>query len=235
MQMGAVITLSESEIPQIYLKIQGAYEEHLEELGVKIPKLYRDRDEKEFTIDAIVLCALAKYQGKAVPKSTLTKIVRSFHPETNDVQQARHLGRQKGWNIASGKRGDTRADLASDEYCLLNLTEPYPEFNGIDGPRSARGGKDFEDLKSKFDFRCATCGSLEGDANFLNSAIETKLQPGHMDPNLALSLENMIPQCEECNRAYIDKFIFDGNGRVSDINIKSHLWKKKYKEINSSS
>jgi len=52
-----------------------------------------------------------------------------------------------------------------------------------------------------------------------------------MDPNFALSLENMIPQCEECNRAYLDKFIFDGNGRVSDINIKSYIWHKKYKEV----
>jgi hypothetical protein len=163
------ITLSESELPQIYIRIESAYELHLKKFGVKLPKLYRKADEKEFTIDAIVLCALAKYEGKDVPKSNLTKIVRKFYPETNDVQQARHLGRQKGWNIASGRRGDMRADLATDEYCLLNLTEPYPEFNGIDGPRSARGGKDFEDLKSKFDFRCATCGSLEGEANFLNS------------------------------------------------------------------
>ena len=225
------ITLSESELPQIYIRIESAYELHLKKFGVKLPKLYRTADEKEFTIDAIVLCALAKYEGKDIPKSNLTKIVRNFYPETNDVQQARHLGRQNGWNIASERRGDTRAALASNSYRLVNLTEPYPEFNGIDGPRSARGGKDFEDLKSKFDFRCATCGSLEGEANFLNSAIVTKLQPGHMDPNFALSLENMIPQCEECNRAYLDKFIFDGNGRVSDINIKSYIWHKKYKEV----
>ena len=224
-------TLTKSEMPQIYKRVQKAYEEHLEKVGVKLPKLYRDQNQQEFTIDAIVLCALAKYEGEGIPKSSLTKIVRVFYPETNDVQQARHLGRQKGWNIASGRRGDTRAVLAVDEYCLVNLTEPYPDFNGIDGPRSARGGQDFEDLKTKFDSRCATCGSLEGEPNFLNSAITTVLQPGHMNPNFALSMENMIPQCGECNRAYIDKFIFDGNGRVSDINLKSHFWKNKYKEI----
>ena len=225
------ITLSKKEIPKIYERVQSQHEAHLEKLGVKLPKLYKTKDEKEFNIDAIVLCALAKYQGRGVSKSTLTKIVRVFYPETNDVQQARHLGRQQGWNIASARRGDSRVTLAAGEYCLVNLIEPYPEFNGINGPRSARGGDNFEELKSKFDSRCATCGSLEGDANFLNSAIKTKLQPGHMDPNFPLSIENMIPQCAECNRAYIDKFIFDGNGRVSDINIKSHFWKSKYKEI----
>lgn len=223
--------LTSSEIPALYKKLEKSHQENLEKLGVKLPKLYRDENQGSFTIDAIVLCALAKYEGKGVPKSALTKIVRVFYPETNDVQQARHLGRQKGWNIASGRRGDIRVNIAADEYCLVNATEPYPDFNGIDGPRSARGGKDFEELKEKFSNRCATCGSTEGEPNFLNSAIVTKLQPGHMNPNFALSMENMIPQCEECNRAYIDKFIFDGNGRVADINIANHMWKRKYKEI----
>lgn len=229
--MNREFTLSASDLKKNYLRVVSAYESSLKQFGVKLPKLYRDQDLAEFTIDSIVLCTLVKYQGEGVPKSALTQIVRHFYPDTNDVQQARHLGRQKGWNIASGRRGDTRAGLGADEYCLVNLTEPYPEFNGINGPRSARGGANFEELKSRFDFRCATCGSLEGSSNFLNSAIRTVLQPGHMNPNFSLSLDNMIPQCQECNRAYIDKFIFDGNGRVSDINIKSHFWKKKYKEL----
>ena len=61
------ITLSESELPQIYIRIESAYELHLKKFGVKLPKLYRTADEKEFTIDAIVLCALAKYEGKDIP------------------------------------------------------------------------------------------------------------------------------------------------------------------------
>ena len=169
--------------------------------------------------------------GKGVSKDELTSVVRVYFPNTNDVQQARHLGKQKGWWIASGHRGDTGVQIANNEYCLVNVTETYPGFHGTNGPRSARGGADFNELKEKFENRCATCGSTEGEPNFLNKNVITKLEESHMNPILPLSLENMIPQCQECNGAYLDKFIFDGNGRVSDININNHLWRRKYRAV----
>ena len=43
---------------------------------------------------------------KEVSKQELTDFIRQFYPETNDVQQARHLSKQKGYNIISGTRGD---------------------------------------------------------------------------------------------------------------------------------
>lgn len=223
--------LHEYELDGLYSEIELLHSEHLERYGINLPKL---RHGGNFTVRGIVLCFLFKYAGIPVSKSTLTEIVRQWHPDINDVQEARHLARQKGFNILSGTRGDiwnTGISLKKSEYCLVNLTEPYPGFSGKTGHRSARGGKTFEAIKENYNNRCATCGSLEGERNFLNDSITTELQEAHMNPNLRLTEENTIPQCSECNRAYRDWFIFDGNGRVTNINIKSPRWRKIYKLI----
>ena len=220
-------TITREELPAIFKKIKANHTKYLNRYGVGLPSLMMSG---KFTKNAIVLGLLAKYEGQAVSKTDITNAVREQFPNTNDSQQARHLGRQNGWYIISGTRGDKSGaiDLKAHEYCLVSLTEPYPGFLGAGGHRSARGGENFAELKAKFNFRCATCGSKEGEENFLNSSVVTKLQEAHMDPNGALDMQNMIPQCSECNRAYRDWFIFDGQGRVRDINYRSSRWRLKY-------
>ena len=225
-----------AEIQALYRQVAKLHQDHLSIQGVKLPRL---ENKGEFTKDALVLCHLFKEIGKPVSKSQLTDTVRYWYPETNDVQQARHLGRQKGFFIISGQRGDAQAKipevsnirLTKTDYCLVTMTKSYPGFSGISGHRSTRGGASFGELVKNYGYRCVTCGSLEGEGNLLNPLVTTKLQEGHMDPNKPLTESNTIPQCSECNRAYRDWFIFDGNGRVTDINIYSTRWAKKYKVI----
>jgi hypothetical protein len=225
--------LTPSELPALYREIQKLHSAHLAKLGIRLPSLRRGAS---FTKDAIVLCALFKYRGQPVSKAALTNIVRSFDASVNDVQQARHLARQKGFYIVSGTRGDTSVTLESgaalrltaNDYCLVTLEKPYPGYAGMDGHRSARGGANFQEIKRNYGNRCATCGSEEGKPNFLNAGCVTTLQAGHMDPTKPLDEANTIPQCSECNRAYRDWFIFDGNGRVTDINMASARWQRKY-------
>ena len=45
----------------------------------------------------------------------------------------------------------------------------------------------------------------------------TKLQKGHMNPNKPLEEGNIIPQCETCNRADRNYWIYDEKGRVVQI------------------
>ena len=230
------MAINNSEIASLYKCIEKMHELHLSQSGVKLPKL---KSGKNFTKSALVLCYLFKNMGHSVSKSELTDFVRKFFPGTNDVQQARHLARQNGFYIISGTRGDmsktipslSKTDIKKDDYCLVSLKEPYPGYSGIDGHRSSRGGKTLDNLIENYNYRCATCGSKQGEGNLLNPLVKTQLQKGHMNPNLPLSETNTIPQCSECNRAYRDWFIFDGNGRVIDINIKSSRWKKKYKLV----
>jgi len=65
---------------------------------------------------------------------------------------------------------------------------------------------------------CATCGAEEGKASPRYGDAEIKLQKGHHDPaGPGDDIENNIPQCQYCNRAYINDFVFDGKGRVHSI------------------
>jgi hypothetical protein len=172
------------------------------------------------TKDAIVLAFLFKNLGKPVTKSELTSAVRFFYPEVNDVQQGRHLAAQRGFWIESGTRGDSGQSLRPNEYMLVTLEETYPGWR--DHRREMPD--DFETLKTLYGNRCATCGSSEGETNFINASARTVLQQGHMDPRLGLVAGNVIPQCQICNRAYRDWFIFYPNGRVRTINPSSPRW-----------
>jgi hypothetical protein len=44
-----------------------------------------------------------------------------------------------------------------------------------------------------------------------------KLQKGHLDPEKSIKRDNIIPQCQYCNRAYLDDFVFDKKGRVRAV------------------
>jgi hypothetical protein len=226
-------TFSMEDFSKFYEIVTEAHKEYLGPLGVKLPKPL-DAAGKP-TKNALVLAILTKYINKEVSKLDLTRLVRIFHPQTTDVQQGRHLARQSGWNIVSGRRHDSGFEVSNDAYMLISLSTTYPTFRGSDGHRAGRTGLDFDSLKTSYGNRCATCGSLEGQPSFLNPGIPTILQEGHMDPTKPLDSGNTIPQCDECNRAYQDRYIFDGQGRVSDINITSFFWQKKYRKIGDKS
>jgi predicted restriction endonuclease len=133
------------------------------------------------------------------------------------VQQARHLGAQKGWYILSGGRRDINEEkIPRGSYKLVTLEKPYPGFN-LDRRRTNFDKKDFEKLKKEYNYRCATCGSKEGEPHYHWPNTITTLQPGHMDPNKPLELGNIIPQCAKCNRPDRNRWIYDNKGRVISI------------------
>ncbi len=85
----------------------------------------------------------------------------------------------------------------------------------------------WENIKEAYDCRCATCGSKEGEPNFKDRTVITKLEKGHMDPSKQLTDINCIPQCTICNKAFRDWWIFDSTGRVIEKNYESARWSKK--------
>lgn len=44
--------------------------------------------------------------------------------------------------------------------------------------------------------------------------VRTELMAAHMDPRKPLKSGNIIPQCEMCNRAYRNYWVFDNTGRL---------------------
>lgn len=195
----------------IYRTVSEFHERYLKELGVKLPRL-RDA-QNNFTKDALVLVYLAyDYPNtRMVSKEELTKFVRSYYPNTNDVQQARHLGAQAGWWIVAGGRDNIVLEVKRGCYQLYTLEQPYPGFSK--GHRIAETG-DWKTIKAQYNFRCATCGSQEGKPHLHWPATRTFLQKAHMDPGKPLVAGNILPQCQKCNRADRNRWIYDAKGRV---------------------
>ena len=192
-----------------------------------------------FTKDALVLVYLAQNypDTKLVTKNELTQFIRRFDNNVNDVQQARHLSMQKGWNISAGGRDNVYVHF-SGEYKLISLETSYPHFKG----HRINVSNDWENVKHQYGNRCATCGSKEGERNFHYPNTITKLQKAHIDSSKPLDAGNLFPQCQKCNIAYRDFWVFDERGRVRalakaelikgwDKEIKSKMYKILYKEF----
>ena len=200
-----------NDIEILYKLISQFYTKYLEPYGVKLPKLYDKNG--HFTKDALVLCYLARGypETKIVSKEELTKYIRTYYPDTNDVQQARHLGAQQGWWIVAGGRDNIVLNIKRGEYQLYTLEQPYPNFKK--GHR-LEDSEDFETIKANYNFRCATCGSQEGKPHLHWTATKTILQKSHKDPNKPLTSGNIITQCQKCNRADRNRWVYDDKGRV---------------------
>ena len=193
-----------------YEELFKIWEKNLKEHIIRFPSF----DSK----DAVVLCYLYLNLNKYVSKNKLTIVINNFFGETvNDVQQARHLGSQKGWHIDSGKY--------DGEYCykLVSVIETKP--NWANGFRTNNlKNYSWESMKKVYGYKCATCDQKEGDRHTLNNK-KIVLERGHMDPKLELSSENIIPQCNVCNKKYKNNFVFDKNGMVVAANSYKNIIK----------
>lgn len=199
------------KIASQYQVLADFHEKFLKKFGVKLPKL-RDSSGM-FTKDTLVLVylSLGYPMTRPVSKTELTHFVQSFYPDTPDVQQARHLGAQMGWWIAAGGRDNIVVNLKRGQYQLHTLEKPYPAFHL--GHRTAETAN-WPLLKKQYNFRCATCGSEENEPHLHWPATKTKLQKSHKDPNKPLIAGNIIPQCQKCNRADRNRWVYDDKGRV---------------------
>lgn len=208
--------MKNEEIVATYKILQEYHNKFLKKRGVVLPNLKRGDD---FTKDALVLVFLARNypNTSVVTKNELTQFIRQYYKDTNDVQQARHLAAQKGWYIISGTRGDNNSlELNSGEYKLISLEESYPDFTK-ERREYKEDGDYFESLKKQYGYCCATCGSEEGKPHKHWENTITVLQRGHMNPLKPLEEGNIIPQCDKCNRADRNYWVYDKKGRVIAI------------------
>lgn len=230
--------LTNKAIKKQYNLIKDYYGKYLKQYGVQLPKLYVNK--KQFTKDALTLVYLSVGYPKTrkISKTELTKFIRKFYPEVNDVQQARHLGAQKGWWIIAGGRDNIVVQIERGFYLLYSLEEPYPAFRGH---RIADTGS-WKELKAQYSYRCATCGSKEGRPNIHWPGTKTKLQKSHKDPNKPLIPGNIIPQCQKCNRGDRNRWVYDNKGRVIkmakpsfvknfDKDVRQKIYRILYKEF----
>jgi hypothetical protein len=232
-------TLSKNEIIKQYQLIKEYYNKYLKRYRVVLPRLY-DKN-KKFTKNALVLVYLSIGYPKTrkISKTEITQFIRNFYPTVNDVQQPRHLGAQDGWWIAAGGRDNIVMKIKRGYYQLYTLERPYPAFKK---EHRLSDTSDWEEIKSRYSYRCATCGSKEGEPHFHWPGTKTKLQKSHKDPNKPLIAGNIIPQCQKCNRADRNRWVYDDKGRVIklakpsfvknfDKEVRYKIYKILYKEF----
>ena len=178
------------------------HKKHLNPHGVKIPSNYNfEKSNKSIWL------AFMHLSGEEVHKDDLSAITQHFNPNAGQDQQVRHLKRD-GFNIGD-KPGIHKLDLNTPSAEFLTTSKLK---------NNLLNAKDFEDIKKSYNYCCATCGAKEGQTSARYGDAIIQLQKGHMDPALpGNDLHNIIPQCQYCNRAYLNDFVFDEKGRVKAI------------------
>jgi len=179
--------------------VRDVHTEHLQVHGVRLPS--------EDSFKWVWLAVLYHHRGEFVHKDAVSAHTRRVFPDAAADQQVRHLKRD-GWSLES-RKGSHRLDPYN----------PSPSFRNDQARRRGRlAARGFEDLKKVYGSKCATCGAGEGrpDTRYGDELI--KLQQGHRDPEKpADDRDNIIPQCQFCNRSYRGDFTFDDKGRVRAI------------------
>lgn len=158
---------------------------------------------------ATLMHAFDYHREEWLHKDFIAEVTTSLLPDLGRDQQVRHLKRD-GWNVESlGNRGKHRI---TDPY------QPHPSYINEQRRRASQiTAQDFEELKEKTGYQCLTCGAIEGEPSPRYGEGIVKLQQGHRDPEQAPTMDNIIPQCQYCNRGYRDYFTFDEKGRVRAV------------------
>lgn len=206
--------LTDIEIEEKYKEIGAYHKKYLKNKGIKLPHL---KWGGKYTEKALALICLSENypNTKPVSKEELTEFIHAYRPDLKkDIQAGRHLGKQEGFYITTGTRGDSKIEKGS--YKLETLEKTFPKFN------PDRRGASIDDtfwrnLKKQYNYRCACCGSREGEPHRYNSCTITKLQKGHKNPNLPLDVKNIIPQCQICNQPDLNNWEYNDEGRVIGI------------------
>ncbi|MDW8236714.1 MAG: hypothetical protein RMK98_08875 [Bacteroidia bacterium] len=212
--------MEENTIQQVWHLISEYHEKHLQSYGVTLPRLWKRSG--DFSKDALTLVLLAQGYPNTrwVSKRELTDFTRKFYPQTPDVQNARHLGMQKGFYIVSSRRGNfyppDKPSPKESAYLLVTLEKPHPSFRPEKRTEEV-SEIEFEQIKKEYNYRCATCGSEEGKENLRYPGQITQLQKAHRNPHKPLTHGNILPQCQLCNRADRNQWIYDERGRVVGI------------------
>jgi hypothetical protein len=213
--MADVSRMGPEQIQATYDELAAKHRLFLAKHHVQLPNLLKSG---QYTFEALTLVCLYRNLGKPVTKEELTNFVtRAAQKKTNDLQP-RHLATQKGWNILLKQNKDEGTeDWPPASYGLMSVTEPKKYW--VSANRNvALDDLEWESLLDRFSHRCATCGSVEGARNLRNPLAKTTLQRGHCDPNKPLTVNNCIPQCVECNRDSLAKWIWDKTGRPAALN-----------------
>ena len=185
-----------------------------------LPQL-RDPKTRKYTIKGLSLCFFLQRLDQIVTKQELIDYLARYGLIVSDPQP-RHLGLQYGFYflIMGSWHPKYKRHLKQGEYCLRSIKQLHPSFRDcIRVNKTCHRTKTitpavFTKLKKQFSSRCSHCGSMQDAPHLKNKLQITKLEMGHMDPQLPLTQDNCIPMCSMCNRVYKNKAIFNKRGFI---------------------
>ena len=191
------------ELQKAWLELKDIHREYLAVHNVKLPSANYYAD----TNKSLWLAVLYFYKDKDVHKDKISEIARRDKPASGADQQVRHLKRD-GWEIGE-KPGVHR----------LDPYKPASTFINVAARKSARlHATNFAEIKKAYGGRCATCGAREGQPDPRYGGEKVSLQQAHQDPHKpGDDRKNIIPQCQFCNQAYLNDFVFDDKGRAHAV------------------
>lgn len=198
--------MTRDEINNSWKDICDIHEKYLSQHGVHLP----GKDTSMSIWLSVLLYNYKKDKNKWIHKTEMSQIVSEYRQKPPADEQMRHLKRS-GWWIENDGKGRHR---------FLDPYKVSPEFKTEQQRRKkVLNAKDFNEIKEGFDYRCASCGSKEGETSWRygNPKELIKLQESHRDPDKELDNDNTIPQCQWCNKAYMRDFTFDEKGRVRAV------------------
>lgn len=182
-------------------------------LPMRVPRL---RNGDEFTTMGLMLVFFYRNLGEVRTIGEL-KAFLDGHGCASINPQPRHLGMQYGFRFLVQNCAHPRTGvlLRRGQYCLASLVSAHPAAHRRhrDGSR-ALTDDEFASLRRRFGGRCSVCGSVEGEPHLKNPLLTTTLERGHADPLKPLTLDNCLPMCHLCNRAYKDHATFNHRGII---------------------
>jgi hypothetical protein len=193
-------------VQSLYKWIQNNAPKH-----VHVPALYKNGG---MTVAGLMLVYFVKNMGKICMKKDLMMYLEEFGISCSDPQP-RHIGMQWGYEFLIHRSWHPRAKrtLKAGEYCLMAFKKAST-FCALHR-RGSVSNSTFRNLVKAYHCMCAVCGSKENEKHNKNESIITSLEKGHCDPTKPLNLDNCIPICKICNRAYKNKFCFNKNGMIT--------------------
>ena len=187
------------EIKAKYSHAKRIFNKHLKATGAKMPL--------ENSAKGYWLATLLLNQGEWVHKNYISQVVRKYIKSAAPDQQVRHLKRD-GWNLES----------KSGYHRISDPTKTPEGFSyELQKQKVLLTSSDFGEIKKAFGNRCASCGAKQGEVDLRYREQKIQLQKAHMDPRKPIAKGNIIPQCQYCNRAYLNDFTFDKKGRVRAV------------------
>ena len=185
-------------------KLDRMYNTYLKVKGVRLPIRGRLR---------CALVYLVANMNKFNHIDDIKAHVSKFHKLTGtDPLQVRHLSTQYGFHII--KEGKYKHKLVTLETPMLGF---IPEVRS-----SSLTNYQWDTMLQK-DYTvngiptCVNCPNQQGKPLRWKQSEMTIIQKGHCDPRKPLSLDNCIPQCQYCNQAYRNKFVFNKKGLIIEL------------------